>query len=48
MDELREHSTIDPQRSALVDAAAAVWSRPGFDTLLSGPTRPTRRNGGDL
>jgi SNF2 family DNA or RNA helicase len=36
--ELREHSTIDPRRSALVDAAAAVWSRPGFDTLLSGPT----------
>ena len=23
---------VDPDRSALVDEAAAVWSRPGFDT----------------
>jgi SNF2 family DNA or RNA helicase len=28
---------LDLQRSRLVDAAAAVLSRPGFDTLLSGP-----------
>lgn len=28
---------VDSARSALVDAAASVWSRPGFDTLLSGP-----------
>lgn len=26
---------VDPQRSALVDEAGAVWSRPGFDTILS-------------
>ena len=26
---------VDPDRSALVDEAAAVWSRPGFDTVLS-------------
>lgn len=29
---------VDTELSALVDAAAAVWSRPGFDTLLSEPT----------
>ncbi len=29
---------IQPDRINLVDAAAAVWSRPGFDTLMSGPT----------
>jgi SNF2 family DNA or RNA helicase len=26
---------VDPRRSALVDDAAALWSRPGFDTLAS-------------
>ena len=26
---------VDPHRSALVDEAGAVWSRPGFDTVLS-------------
>jgi SNF2 family DNA or RNA helicase len=26
---------VDPHRSALVDEAGAVWSRPGFDTILS-------------
>jgi SNF2 family DNA or RNA helicase len=26
-----------PGHSALVDAAARIWSRPGFDTLLAGP-----------
>jgi SNF2 family DNA or RNA helicase len=26
---------VDPDRSALVDEAGAVWSRPGFDTVLS-------------
>jgi hypothetical protein len=26
---------VDPDRSALVDEAGAVWSRPGFDTILS-------------
>lgn len=28
---------IDPERSALVDRAAEVWSRPGFDTVLCEP-----------
>jgi len=28
---------VDPERSALVDEAGAVWSRPGFDTILSQP-----------
>jgi SNF2 family DNA or RNA helicase len=26
---------VDPDRSVLVDEAGAVWSRPGFDTILS-------------
>ena len=26
---------VDPERSALVDEAGVVWSRPGFDTILS-------------
>ncbi|MGH3477368.1 MAG: DEAD/DEAH box helicase [Nocardioidaceae bacterium] len=26
---------VDPRRSALVDEAGEVWSRPGFDTVLS-------------
>lgn len=34
---LRTATGLDPERSSLVDAAAAVLSRPGFDTLLSGP-----------
>ncbi len=29
---------VRSERIDLVDAAAAVWSRPGFDTLMSGPT----------
>ena len=28
-------SEVDPRRSALVEEAAEVWSRPGFDTVLS-------------
>lgn len=28
-------SEVDPRRSALVDEAGEVWSRPGFDTVLS-------------
>jgi len=27
---------VAPERVALVDLAAAVWSRPGFDTLIAG------------
>jgi SNF2 family DNA or RNA helicase len=34
---LRGMVGLDLQRSRLADAAAAVLSRPGFDTLLSGP-----------
>lgn len=34
---LRAATDLDPQRSSLVDAAAAVLSRPGFETLLSEP-----------
>jgi len=29
---------VSTERVRLVDAAAAVWSRPGFDTMLSGPS----------
>ncbi len=29
---------VSTERVQLVDAAAVVWSRPGFDTLLSGPS----------
>jgi len=29
---------VRSERINLVDAAAAVWSRPGFDTLMSSPT----------
>ena len=28
-------SEVDPRRSALVDEVGEVWSRPGFDTVLS-------------
>jgi SNF2 family DNA or RNA helicase len=28
-------TAVDPRRSALVDEAGEVWSRPGFDTVLS-------------
>jgi SNF2 family DNA or RNA helicase len=34
---LAEAPGVDPGRSALVDEAATVWSRPGFDTVLSAP-----------
>jgi SNF2 family DNA or RNA helicase len=34
---LADASGVDPSRSALVDEAAAVWSRPGFDQVLSAP-----------
>ena len=34
---LADAPSVDPSRSALVDEAAAVWSRPGFDTVLSAP-----------
>jgi SNF2 family DNA or RNA helicase len=34
---LADASSVDPGRSALVDEAATVWSRPGFDTVLSAP-----------
>jgi len=30
-------SAVAPERVRLVDLAAAVWSRPGFDTLIAGP-----------
>jgi SNF2 family DNA or RNA helicase len=29
--------SVTPERVRLVDKAAAVWSRPGFDTLIAGP-----------
>jgi SNF2 family DNA or RNA helicase len=34
---LADAPSVDPSRSALVDEAAAVWSRPGFDQVLSAP-----------
>ena len=35
LDRLFRSSAVDPRRSALVDQAGEVWSRPGFDTILS-------------
>jgi SNF2 family DNA or RNA helicase len=35
---LFDGARIRSERISLVEAAAAVWSRPGFDTLMSGPT----------
>jgi SNF2 family DNA or RNA helicase len=32
---LASSAAVDPRRSALVDEAGEVWSRPGFDTVLS-------------
>jgi SNF2 family DNA or RNA helicase len=37
LDRLRGGAPVDQRRSELVDQAAKVWSRPGFDTLLSRP-----------
>lgn len=37
LDRLRTGVPVDHRRSELVDQAAQVWSRPGFDTLLSRP-----------
>lgn len=37
LDRLRDSAPVDHRRSELVDQAAQVWSRPGFDTLLSRP-----------
>ncbi|HEX9527684.1 MAG TPA: DEAD/DEAH box helicase [Streptosporangiaceae bacterium] len=34
---LRRGTPVDDARSSLVEAAADVWSRPGFDTFLSRP-----------
>jgi len=34
---LRRGTPVDDARSSLVEAAADVWSRPGFDTFLSQP-----------
>lgn len=34
---LRDARPVEDRWSALVDAATAVWSRPGFDTLISPP-----------
>jgi SNF2 family DNA or RNA helicase len=34
---LRRGSPVDAERTGLVDAAAEVWSRPGFDVFLSRP-----------
>ena len=38
LERLLDGARVRPERVDLVDAAAAVWSRPGFDTLMSGPT----------
>jgi SNF2 family DNA or RNA helicase len=38
LDRITSRPAVDADWSELVDAAAAVWSRPGFDTLLSRPT----------
>jgi hypothetical protein len=35
LERLVRSSEVDPRRSALVDEAGEVWSRPGFDTVLS-------------
>jgi SNF2 family DNA or RNA helicase len=34
---LRQGAPVDDARASLVEAAADVWSRPGFDTFLSRP-----------
>jgi len=34
---VRQGTRVDGERSRLVEAAAEVWSRPGFDTFLSQP-----------
>jgi len=34
---LRRGTPVDADRTSLVEAAAQVWSRPGFDVFLSGP-----------
>src|SRR6478735_1745131 len=38
LERLLDGARIRSERIDLVDAAATVWSRPGFDTLMSGPT----------
>jgi SNF2 family DNA or RNA helicase len=38
LDRLRAGESVDARASDLVDQAAAVWARPGFDVLLSAPT----------
>ncbi|MGH3874432.1 MAG: DEAD/DEAH box helicase [Pseudonocardiaceae bacterium] len=35
LERLAGAASVDERRSALVDEAGAVWSRPGFDTVLS-------------
>ena len=35
LERLARSPGVDPRRSALVDEAGEVWSRPGFDTVLS-------------
>jgi SNF2 family DNA or RNA helicase len=35
---LRRGAPLDPNRTSLVEAAAEVWSRPGFDVFLSRPS----------
>jgi SNF2 family DNA or RNA helicase len=37
LERLDGSATVNPQRSELVDEAGEVWSRPGFDTVLSHP-----------
>jgi SNF2 family DNA or RNA helicase len=37
---LRSGHGVDPRRSALVDGAVQVWSKPGFDTFLAVPALP--------
>lgn len=37
LDALRRPRPVEPDVSTLVDAAVEVWSRPGFDTMLSIP-----------
>ena len=37
LERLAGSATVNSQRSALVDEAGEVWSRPGFDTVLSQP-----------
>ena len=35
LDRLASSAGVDPRRSVLVEEAGEVWSRPGFDTVLS-------------